>query len=103
MRSVPQCNRAAHTGQAIGDGHRGQSPRWFGDSPLVGLRKMRTQNLGFRHLVGEVASEVHFPLFHPIISWDVLNGFGYRDDEWFRRLHFLLDIVVVRKGEIITL
>ena len=52
--------------------------------------------------MGEVASEVHFPLFHPIISWDVLIGFGYRDDERFRRLHFLLDIVVVRKGEIIT-
>ena len=76
----------------IHGGHRGQSPRWFrwfGDSPLVGLLKMRTQNLGFRHFVGEVASEVHFPLFHPIISWDVLIGFGYRDDEWFRRLHFV--------------
>ena len=65
---------------------------------------MRTQNLGFRHLVGEVASVVHFPCgsLPLIISWDVLIGFGYRDDEWFRRLHFLLDIAVVRKGEIIT-
>ena len=59
---------------------------------------MRTQNLGFRHLVGEVVFVVHFPLLHPIISWDVLIGFGYHDDERFKKMHFLLDIVVVRKG-----